>query len=62
MTQWDNADITELEKFRQEQNAMEAKRDTGMKITPLVFIMKAAAKALEAFLRSTLLCLTTAKA
>ncbi|EJL6632643.1 pyruvate dehydrogenase complex dihydrolipoyllysine-residue acetyltransferase [Vibrio cholerae] len=49
VTQWDNADITELEKFRQEQNAMEAKRDTGMKITPLVFIMKAAAKALEAF-------------
>lgn len=33
VTQWDNADITELEKFRQEQNAMEAKRDTGMKIT-----------------------------
>ncbi|EOW2075911.1 pyruvate dehydrogenase complex dihydrolipoyllysine-residue acetyltransferase [Vibrio mimicus] len=49
VTQWDNADITELEKFRQEQNAIEAKRDTGMKITPLVFIMKAAAKALEAF-------------
>ncbi len=49
VTQWDNADITELEKFRQEQNAMEAKRDTGMKITPMVFIMKAAAKALEAF-------------
>ncbi|MCX9540773.1 pyruvate dehydrogenase complex dihydrolipoyllysine-residue acetyltransferase [Vibrio cholerae] len=49
VTQWDNADITELEKFRQEQNTMEAKRDTGMKITPLVFIMKAAAKALEAF-------------
>ncbi|GHY72346.1 pyruvate dehydrogenase, E2 component, dihydrolipoamide acetyltransferase [Vibrio cholerae] len=49
VTQWDNSDITELEKFRQEQNAMEAKRDTGMKITPLVFIMKAAAKALEAF-------------
>ncbi|QIL85902.1 pyruvate dehydrogenase complex dihydrolipoyllysine-residue acetyltransferase [Vibrio sp. HDW18] len=49
VTQWDNVDITELEKFRQEQNAMEAKRDTGMKITPLVFIMKAAAKALEAF-------------
>ncbi|WP_162905772.1 pyruvate dehydrogenase complex dihydrolipoyllysine-residue acetyltransferase [Vibrio cholerae] len=49
VTQWDNADITELEKFRQEQNAMEAKRDTGMKIPPLVFIMKAAAKALEAF-------------
>ncbi|SKA45106.1 pyruvate dehydrogenase complex dihydrolipoyllysine-residue acetyltransferase [Enterovibrio nigricans] len=49
VTQWDNADITELEAFRKEQNAIEAKRDTGMKITPLVFIMKAVAKALEAF-------------
>ncbi|MBV1840260.1 pyruvate dehydrogenase complex dihydrolipoyllysine-residue acetyltransferase [Photobacterium ganghwense] len=49
VTQWDNADITELEAFRKEQNAIEAKNDSGMKITPLVFIMKAAAKALEAF-------------
>ncbi|EGQ8920767.1 pyruvate dehydrogenase complex dihydrolipoyllysine-residue acetyltransferase [Vibrio parahaemolyticus] len=49
VTQWDNADITALEAFRKEQNAIEAKKDTGMKITPLVFIMKAAAKALEAF-------------
>ncbi|MDW6003006.1 pyruvate dehydrogenase complex dihydrolipoyllysine-residue acetyltransferase [Vibrio mangrovi] len=49
VTQWDNADITELEAFRKEQNAIEAKKDNGMKITPLVFIMKAAAKALEAF-------------
>ncbi|MBE4192511.1 pyruvate dehydrogenase complex dihydrolipoyllysine-residue acetyltransferase [Vibrio parahaemolyticus] len=49
VTQWDYADITALEAFRKEQNAIEAKKDTGMKITPLVFIMKAAAKALEAF-------------
>ncbi|MGF1727431.1 pyruvate dehydrogenase complex dihydrolipoyllysine-residue acetyltransferase [Photobacterium nomapromontoriensis] len=49
VTQWDNADITALEAFRKEQNAIEAKNDTGMKITPLVFIMKAVAKALEAF-------------
>ncbi len=49
VTQWDNADITELENFRKEQNAIEAKKDTGMKITPLVFIMKAVAKALEEF-------------
>ncbi|MDG3088974.1 pyruvate dehydrogenase complex dihydrolipoyllysine-residue acetyltransferase [Vibrio hannami] len=49
VTQWDNADITELEKFRKEQNAIEAKKDSGVKITPLVFIMKAVAKALEAF-------------
>ncbi|WED22361.1 pyruvate dehydrogenase complex dihydrolipoyllysine-residue acetyltransferase [Vibrio sp. JC009] len=49
VTQWDNADITELEAFRKEQNAIEAKKDSGVKITPLVFIMKAVAKALEAF-------------
>lgn len=49
VTQWDNADITALEAFRKEQNVIEAKKDTGMKITPLVFIMKAVAKALEAF-------------
>ncbi|WP_087016568.1 pyruvate dehydrogenase complex dihydrolipoyllysine-residue acetyltransferase [Thaumasiovibrio subtropicus] len=49
VTQWDNADITELEAFRKEQNAIEAKKDSGLKITPLVFIMKAAAKALQAF-------------
>jgi pyruvate dehydrogenase E2 component (dihydrolipoamide acetyltransferase) len=49
VTQWDNADITELEAFRKEQNVLEAKKDSGIKITPLVFIMKAVAKALEAF-------------
>ncbi|WP_413283776.1 pyruvate dehydrogenase complex dihydrolipoyllysine-residue acetyltransferase [Vibrio sp. MA40-2] len=49
VTQWDNADITEVEQFRKEQNAIEAKKDSGIKITPLVFLMKAAAKALEAF-------------
>ncbi len=49
VTQWDNADITALETFRKEQNAIEAKKDSGMKITPLVFIMKAVAKALEEF-------------
>ncbi|MCL2917743.1 pyruvate dehydrogenase complex dihydrolipoyllysine-residue acetyltransferase [Shewanella litorisediminis] len=49
VTQFDEADITELEDFRKAQNAEEAKKDTGMKITPLVFIMKAVAKSLEAF-------------
>ncbi|CAH0534429.1 Dihydrolipoyllysine-residue acetyltransferase component of pyruvate dehydrogenase complex [Vibrio stylophorae] len=49
VTQWDNADITELEVFRKDQNALEAKKQSGLKITPLVFILKAAAKALEAF-------------
>ncbi|WP_028767884.1 pyruvate dehydrogenase complex dihydrolipoyllysine-residue acetyltransferase [Shewanella fidelis] len=49
VTQWDDADITELEAFRKAQNVAEAKKESGMKITPLVFIMKAVAKALEAF-------------
>ncbi|WP_096619696.1 dihydrolipoyllysine-residue acetyltransferase, partial [Candidatus Enterovibrio altilux] len=49
VTQWDNADITELEAFRKEQNEEKKKQITDMKITLLVFIMKAAAKALEVF-------------
>ncbi len=49
ITQFDSADITDLEAFRKEQNALEAKKDSGIKITPLVFIMKAVAKSLEAF-------------
>lgn len=49
VTQWDNADITDLEAFRKEQNALEAKKNSGIKITPLVFIMKVVASALEAF-------------
>lgn len=49
VTQWDNADITDLEVFRKEQNAFEAKKDSGIKITPLVFILKAVSKALQAF-------------
>lgn len=50
VTQWDNADITSLEAFRKEQNALQAKKKEGaVKITPLVFIMKAVAKALEEY-------------
>ncbi len=49
VTQWDKADITSLEAFRKEQNALLAKKKQDLKITPLVFIMKAAAKALEQF-------------
>ncbi|MDG6896011.1 pyruvate dehydrogenase complex dihydrolipoyllysine-residue acetyltransferase [Volucribacter amazonae] len=51
VTQWDKADITELEKFRKEQNVLAEKQKLEVKITPLVFIMKAAAKALEAYPR-----------
>ncbi|WP_323968978.1 pyruvate dehydrogenase complex dihydrolipoyllysine-residue acetyltransferase [Aeromonas veronii] len=48
VTQFDEADTTELEAFRKEQNAMLEKQKADVKITPLVFILKAAAKALEA--------------
>ncbi|MFZ8168240.1 pyruvate dehydrogenase complex dihydrolipoyllysine-residue acetyltransferase [Alteromonas macleodii] len=49
VTQFDEADITEVEEFRKEQNAYHAKIKTGLKITPLVFVMKAVAKALEKY-------------
>jgi pyruvate dehydrogenase E2 component (dihydrolipoamide acetyltransferase) len=48
VTQFDEADIGELEAFRKEQNVVAEKQQLGFKITPLVFILKAAAKALEA--------------
>lgn len=48
VTQFDEADTTELEAFRKEQNLMLEKQKQDVKITPLVFILKAAAKALEA--------------
>ncbi|MGB0834451.1 MAG: pyruvate dehydrogenase complex dihydrolipoyllysine-residue acetyltransferase [Psychrobium sp.] len=48
VTHFDEADITELEVFRKEQNAIAEKQKLGLKISPLVFIMKAAAKALAA--------------
>jgi pyruvate dehydrogenase E2 component (dihydrolipoamide acetyltransferase) len=49
ITQFDEADITEVETFRKEQNAYHAKIKSGLKITPLVFVMKAVAKALEKY-------------
>lgn len=49
VTQFDEADITDVEDFRKEQNAYHAKIKSGLKITPLVFVMKAVAKALEKF-------------
>ncbi|WP_345830540.1 pyruvate dehydrogenase complex dihydrolipoyllysine-residue acetyltransferase [Erwinia sp. HDF1-3R] len=51
VTQHDKADITEVEAFRKQQNDEAAKKKLDLKITPLVFIMKAAAKALEEFPR-----------
>ncbi|MBU2180130.1 MAG: pyruvate dehydrogenase complex dihydrolipoyllysine-residue acetyltransferase [Gammaproteobacteria bacterium] len=49
VTQFDEADITTLEEFRKEQNALADKKKLGVKYTPLVFVMKAVAKALEEF-------------
>ena len=42
---------TDLEAFRKEQNKYCEKQKLDVKITPVVFIMKAVAKALEAFPR-----------
>jgi pyruvate dehydrogenase E2 component (dihydrolipoamide acetyltransferase) len=43
VTQFDDADITEMEAFRKAQNAVAE----GYKLSPLVFVLKAVAKALE---------------
>ncbi|WP_423821190.1 dihydrolipoyllysine-residue acetyltransferase [Salinisphaera sp. SPP-AMP-43] len=47
VTQFDNADITEMEAFRQ-ANKEKAKAD-GVKLTPLAFLLKASAAALKKF-------------
>ncbi len=47
VTQFGEADITDLEAFRVEQKARVEKQ--GVKLTPLIFIMKAVASALDAF-------------
>jgi pyruvate dehydrogenase E2 component (dihydrolipoamide acetyltransferase) len=49
VTQFDEADITEMEAFRKQQNAVAEKKKLGIKITPLVFMMKAVADALKAY-------------
>ncbi|MFQ6372478.1 pyruvate dehydrogenase complex dihydrolipoyllysine-residue acetyltransferase [Shewanella sp. YIC-542] len=49
VTQFDEADITELEAFRKQQNELAAKKKQNIKFTPLVFMMKAVAKTLQDF-------------
>lgn len=49
VTQFDEADITELEKFRKAENEQLKKQKADVKFTPLVFIMKAVARALREF-------------
>lgn len=51
VTEFDETDITELESFRKQQNVEAEKRKLDVKITPLVFIMKAVASALQAYPR-----------
>jgi pyruvate dehydrogenase E2 component (dihydrolipoamide acetyltransferase) len=50
VTQFDQADITDLEAFRQELN-LEQEKIKAAKITPLVFIMKAVVAGLKAYPR-----------
>ncbi len=47
VTQFDDADITELEAFRKEQKALAERK--GVKLTPMPFMLKACAYALEAY-------------
>lgn len=49
VTQFDQADITDMEAFRKQLNEENAK--SGVKITPLVFIMKAVVAGLKAYPR-----------
>ncbi|MCE9687549.1 dihydrolipoyllysine-residue acetyltransferase [Shewanella sp. AS16] len=49
VTQFDEADITEMEAFRKQQNEVAAKKKANYKITPLVFMLKAVAKTLAQF-------------
>lgn len=51
VTEFDETDITDLEAFRKQQNAEADKKKLDLKITPLVFIMKAVASALTAYPR-----------
>ncbi|OXH78569.1 pyruvate dehydrogenase complex dihydrolipoyllysine-residue acetyltransferase [Pantoea agglomerans] len=47
VTHFDKTDITDLEAFRKQQNTEAEKRKLDVKYTPVVFIMKAVAAALE---------------
>jgi pyruvate dehydrogenase E2 component (dihydrolipoamide acetyltransferase) len=49
VTQFDDADITEMEAFRKQLNA--ENKDNGLKVTPLAFIMKALVAAMKEYPR-----------
>ena len=47
VTQWDDVDVTDLEALRKKLNAAEVEKESGIKFTLLVFVMKAVAAALQ---------------
>lgn len=47
VTLMEEVDTTDVEDFRKQQNKEAEKKQLGVKITPLVFVMKAVARALE---------------
>ena len=47
VTQWDEADVSELESLRKKLNETEAEKESGIKFTMLTFVMKAVAIALQ---------------
>ncbi len=47
VTQFDEADVTEVEAFRKSEGA--ALKEQGIRLTPLVFLMRAAVRALQEF-------------
>jgi pyruvate dehydrogenase E2 component (dihydrolipoamide acetyltransferase) len=49
ITNYDEADVTELERFRNEINAEQSKRRDGTKLTMLAFLVKASVAALQLF-------------
>jgi pyruvate dehydrogenase E2 component (dihydrolipoamide acetyltransferase) len=51
VTQFDECDISEIENFRQTQNALYKKQNKDVKISPIIFVLKAVAKALELYPR-----------
>jgi pyruvate dehydrogenase E2 component (dihydrolipoamide acetyltransferase) len=57
VTQFDESDITEMDQFRKDQKAAAEKQ--GIKLTPLVFVMKAVVKAVARFSKRQ--CFTVAR-
>ena len=47
VTQYDESDVTELERFRRDRRALADER--GVKLSPLLFVMKAAVRVLDEF-------------